>query len=322
MSTTWSEETLNQLFATPFLELMYRAQTVHHQHFEMNAMEYCTLSSIKTGGCPEDCAYCPQSAHYQTDVEREGLLDVDVIVAQARAAKAQGAKRFCMGAAWRSPPKKAMPALLDLIPKIKALGLETCLTLGMLDAEQSQALNAAGLDYYNHNLDTSPAYYEKIIQTRTYQDRLDTLSHVAKTDIKVCCGGIVGMGESRIDRVNFLLALTQLSKAPDSIPINRLIATAGTPLADEAEIDDFELIRMIACTRIVFPMSMVRLSAGRETMSDLLQTLCFMAGANSVFMGEKLLTANNAQPDRDEKLMQTLGMSFTNSTHDQSFSVA
>lgn len=317
MSVTWSEETLSDLFATPFLALLYRAQTVHRQHFEVNTMEYCTLSSIKTGGCPEDCAYCPQSAHYQTDVEREGLLDVDVIVAQARAAKAQGAKRFCMGAAWRSPPKKAMPALLDLIPKIKALGLETCLTLGMLDSEQSQALSAAGLDYYNHNLDTSPAYYEKIIQTRTYQDRLDTLSHVAKTDIKVCCGGIVGMGESRIDRVNFLLALTQLNKAPDSIPINRLIATAGTPLADEAEIDDFELIRVIACTRIVFPTSMVRLSAGREKMSDLLQTMCFMAGANSVFMGEKLLTANNAQPDRDAQLMQTLGMNLPDVAHDQ-----
>ncbi len=307
----WTTETIANLFSLPFMELLYQAQTIHRQHFPVQEMELCTLLNIKTGACPENCAYCPQSAHYDTGLTREKLWDVDDVVEKARIAKENGSRRFCMGAAWRSPPKKMLPRVIEMIKAVKAEGLETCVTLGMLDEEDAQLLREAGLDYYNHNLDTSPEFYDKIITTRTYQERIDTLNHVHNAGINVCCGGIIGMGEATSDRIGLLLQLTMLPAPPKSIPINRLIPIAGTPLADTAEIDNFDFIRTIAVTRILMPTSMIRLSAGREDMSDEMQTLCFMAGANSIFYGEKLLTAKNPETDQDLMLLKKLGLAVT-----------
>jgi biotin synthase len=304
----WNAETITHLFDLPFMDLIYQAQTVHRQHFKPAEMELCTLLNIKTGACPENCSYCPQSAHFNTGIEKEKLWDVSEVVAKAEIAKANGSQRFCMGAAWRSPPKKMLPQVIEMVKAVKAIGLETCVTLGMLDAEDAKQLHAAGLDYYNHNLDTSPEFYDKIITTRTYQDRIDTLHHVHNAGINVCCGGILGMGETREDRIGLLLQITKLPAPPKSIPINRLIPIAGTPLADTPEIDNFEFIRTIAVTRLVAPTSMIRLSAGRESMSDEMQTLCFMAGANSIFYGEKLLTAKNPEANQDMQLLYKLGL--------------
>jgi len=306
--TSWTIEKINQLFNLPFMELIYQAQSIHRTNFPKPEMELCTLLNIKTGACPENCAYCPQSAHFDTGIERETLWDVDDVIAKARIAKANGSQRFCMGAAWRSPPKKMLPRVIEMIKAVKAEGLETCVTLGMLDEEDTIQLRDAGLDYYNHNLDSSPEFYDKIITTRTYQDRIDTLNNVHNAGINVCCGGILGMGESREDRVGFLMQLTLLPAAPKSIPINRLIPIAGTPLADTDQIDNFEFIRTIAVTRIMMPKSMIRLSAGRENMTDEMQTLCFMAGANSIFYGDKLLTAKNPESDKDIALLSKLGI--------------
>jgi len=304
----WTEAKVTALFELPFFELVNQAYQQHKQYFDTQDMEFCALSSIKTGACPEDCAYCPQSGHYKTGVEKEKLLPLDDVIAQAKTAKEKGAKRFCMGAAWKNPPNKEFPQVLEMVRAVKALGLETCTTLGMLDATQASELKAAGLDFYNHNLDTSPEFYENIITTRTYQDRLDTIEHVMNAGIHVCCGGILGMGESRKDRVRLLLALAQLPEPPKSIPINQLIPIKGTPLENTKPLDHFEFIRHIAITRLMFPTSKIRLSAGREAMSDEMQAWCFMAGANSVFIGEKLLTAKNPHQSQDSQLLQRLNM--------------
>ncbi len=305
--TDWCLDEVTSLYNESLPELMYHAQTVHRQHFNPKQIQISTLLSIKTGRCPEDCAYCPQSGHYNTGLEKEPLIDTDAIIIAAKKAKDQGASRFCMGAAWRSPPKKAMPALKDIIKKVNDLGLETCMTLGMLDEEQVHTLEAAGLHYYNHNLDTSAQYYPKIISTRTYQDRLDTLERIRQSNIKTCCGGIVGMGETRQDRIAFLHQLATLKEHPHSVPINQLIAIPGTPLEHEITIEPIELVRTIAVARIIMPSSMLRLSAGRDAMSDEVQTLCFLAGANSIFYGETLLTAPNPNKQQDDRLLNQLG---------------
>jgi len=304
----WSREELLALFDLPFPELLFRAASVHREHFDPAQVQVSTLLSVKTGGCPEDCAYCPQAQRYDTGVDAQKLMDTDSVVARARAAKQAGASRFCMGAAWRSPKDRDIPKVAAMIREVKALGLETCATLGMLEGHQARALKDAGLDYYNHNLDTAPDYYDSIIHTRQYQDRLDTLEHVRNAGLKTCCGGIVGMGETREHRAGLLLALANLPAHPDSVPINRLVQVAGTPLHGSAELDPFEFVRMIAVARIVMPRSMVRLSAGRESMSDELQALCFAAGANSIFYGEKLLTTGNPDTARDQALFARLGM--------------
>lgn len=303
----WCTASVRQLYDMPFLSLMAKALTTHLQHHKANEMELCSLLSIKTGACPEDCAYCPQSGHYQTDVEREKMLSLEAVTAAASNAKAQGAKRFCMGAAWRNPPKKDFPKVVAMIKAVKDLGLETCVTLGMLDDEQAKALHEAGLDFYNHNLDTSPEHYKNIISTRTYQDRLDTLSRVRAHGMNVCCGGIIGMGESREDRIELLVQLANLPEPPKSIPINRLIPIEGTPLATADPVENMEFIRTIAAARIMMPASTIRLSAGRSTMSDETQTLCFLAGANSIWLGDKLLTADNPDCDHDINLLTRLG---------------
>lgn len=306
----WTESEVTSLFELSFLDLMDCAHRIHRLCFDPNQIQKSTLISIKTGACPEDCAYCPQSAHYKTGVQKEGLMELNKVLSMARQAKAKGATRFCMGAAWRSPPTKDFDAVLTLIKEVKKLGLETCATLGMLSKEQAIALKTAKLDYYNHNLDTSPTYYKKIIQTRTYQDRLDTLQRVREADIKVCCGGIVGMGESRTDRIQFLLQLANLPEHPQSVPINRLALVPGTPLEKTAPIDSFEFVRTIAVARILMPKSVVRLSAGRDEMSDELQALCFLAGANSIFYGEeKLFITGNPTLEKDHQLFQRLGLS-------------
>jgi biotin synthase len=293
----------------PFLDLVTKAHTAYKANFKKNEMELCALLSVKTGTCPEDCAYCPQSAHYKTGVAKEKLLPLAEVVKQARLAKDNGATRFCLGAAWRSPTKKGMPKIVEYIKAIKDLGLESCVTLGMLNDQQAAELKTAGLDYYNHNLDTSPRYYKKIITTRSYQDRLDTLEAVRKADINVCCGGIIGMGETREDRVEFLRQLNELPEPPKSLPINRLLATLGTPLAATPQIENFEFIRTLAVARIMFPQTMLRLAAGRETMSEEMQAWCFMAGANSIFYGDKLLTLGNPECNDDQQLLQKLGIS-------------
>ena len=305
----WTADKINRLFEKPFMDLIYEAQTIHREHFPKQEVELCTLLSIKTGRCPEDCAYCPQSAHYDTGVDNEKLFNLDEVREKAALAKSKGATRFCMGAAWRSPPKKDFSKVIAMIKTVKEMGLEACVTLGMLDEQQAKQLSDAGLDYYNHNLDSSPEYYKKIITTRTYEDRLNTLENVRNAGIHVCCGGIVGMGETRDDRINFLLQLAALPEAPGSIPINQLIPITGTPLASTKKIETFEFVRMIAIARIMFPNSMVRLSAGRESMSDEMQALCFLAGANSIHFGEKLLTAPNPDEDADMLLFQKLGIS-------------
>ena len=304
----WTRDEALALFALPFNELLFRAQTVHRQHFDPNTVQVSTLLSIKTGACPEDCKYCPQSARYDTGLEREKLLELEAVVERARAARAQGATRFCMGAAWRSPHDRDLPAVLDMVRAVKGLGLETCMTLGMLSETQSRALADAGLDYYNHNLDTSPEYYGEIITTRTYQDRLATLDRVRRAGMKVCAGGILGMGEALADRAGLLVQLANLPVHPESVPINQLVPVAGTPLADARGLDPFDFVRTIAVARILMPASHVRLSAGRESMNEQTQALAFFAGANSIFYGEKLLTTPNPDADADRTLFARLGI--------------
>jgi len=287
---------------------MYRAQQVHRQHFPANAVQRSTLLSIKTGGCSEDCGYCSQSARYKTEVEREALLPLGEVVAAATAARDKGATRFCMGAAWRGPKQKDLSAVKEMISAVKGLGMETCATLGMLQEGQAEELQAAGLDYYNHNLDTAPGNYSRVITTHTLQDRFDTLDKVRRAGIKVCSGGIVGMGETRQGRADLLAELANMNPPPESVPINNLVPMPGTPLADTTPLDPFEFVRTIACARILMPTSLVRLSAGRQQMSDELQALCFLAGANSIFYGDKLLTADNPDAARDAALMERLGL--------------
>jgi biotin synthase len=304
----WTRDEVRALFALPFPELMFEAARIHRLHFDPAEVQISTLLSIKTGGCPEDCAYCPQSAKYDTGVKAEKLMALDAVLAEARAAKASGASRFCMGAAWRSPKDRDLEQVCAMVEGVRALGLETCATLGMLTSEQARRLKASGLDYYNHNLDTSPEYYGAIITTRTYQDRLDTLGHVRDAGIHVCCGGIVGMGEGPDDRAGMIAVLASLPVHPESVPINMLVQVAGTPLATGARLDPFDFVRTIAVTRICMPRSVVRLSAGREDMSEETQALCFLAGANSIFYGPKLLTTPNPGRDRDRVLMDKLGL--------------
>jgi len=304
----WTRDEVRALFDLPFPELVYTAQRIHRLHFDPREVQISTLLSIKTGGCPEDCAYCPQSAHYEAGVKAEKLMDVGAVVAEAQAAKRAGASRFCMGAAWRNPKDRDLDAVCAMVAGVKALDLETCATLGMLTAAQAERLKACGLDYYNHNLDTSPEFYGEIITTRTYRDRLDTLVHVRSAGISVCCGGIVGMGESREDRVGMIVALATLPRHPESVPINMLVQVEGTPLATGKAFDPIEFVRTIAVARICMPASVVRLSAGREEMSEETQALCFVAGANSIFYGPKLLTTPNPGRDRDRVLMDKLGL--------------
>ena len=304
----WTREEVRALFSLPFPELMFRAATVHRQNFDPTEVQISTLLSIKTGGCAEDCAYCPQSAHYDTGVKSEKLMNVDAVVAEARAAKASGASRFCMGAAWRAPKDRDLADVCAMVEGVKALGLETCATLGMLSLDQAQRLKQSGLDYYNHNLDTSPEFYGSIITTRTYEDRLETLEHVRAAGINVCCGGIVGMGEGPEDRVGMIATLASLPVHPESVPINMLVQVEGTPLANQPKLDTFDFVRTIAVARICMPTSVVRLSAGREDMSEETQALCFLAGANSIFYGPKLLTTPNPQRDRDMALLDKLGL--------------
>jgi biotin synthase len=304
----WTREEVGALFALPFPELMFRAQAVHRRHFDPTEVQISTLLSIKTGGCPEDCAYCPQSVHYDTGVKAEKLMSVAAVVAEARAAKAAGASRFCMGAAWREPKDRDLDKVCAMVAGVKAIGLETCATLGMLTGSQAQRLRTAGLDYYNHNLDTSPEYYGAIITTRTYRERLDTLAHVRDAGIHVCCGGIVGMGERAEDRVGMITTLATLPVHPESVPINMLVRVEGTPLATGEPIDPIDFVRTIAVARITMPKSVVRLSAGREDMREETQALCFLAGANSIFYGPKLLTTPNPERDRDLRLMDKLGL--------------
>jgi len=304
----WTREEVRALFELPFPELMFQAAQVHRQHFDPAEVQISTLLSIKTGGCPEDCAYCPQSAQYDTGVKAEKLMAVDAVLAEARAAKANGASRFCMGAAWREPKDRDLAAVCAMVEGVKALGLETCATLGMLTGEQAARLKASGLDYYNHNLDTSPEFYGEIITTRTYRDRLDTLSHVRDAGINVCCGGIVGMGEDLDDRVGMIAILANLPVHPESVPINMLVQVAGTPLNNVRKLDPLDFVRTIAVARITMPASVVRLSAGREDMSEETQALCFLAGANSIFYGPKLLTTPNPERDRDMRLLDKLGL--------------
>jgi biotin synthase len=304
----WRVDDVEALFALPLMDLLHRAQQVHRQHFDPNEIQLSTLLSIKTGGCAEDCGYCPQSAHVDTGVKAGKLMPVTEVVEAARMAQDQGATRFCMGAAWRSPKPRDMAAVTEMVRQVKGLGLQTCMTLGMLDAEQADALKDAGLDYYNHNLDTAPEYYGRIVSTRTYQDRLDTLAHVRDAGIHVCSGGIVGMGEGRLHRAALIAQLANLDPHPESVPINNLVQVEGTPLAGTEPLDPFEFVRTIAVARITMPSAMVRLSAGREQMDDALQALCFLAGANSIFYGDKLLTTGNPQAARDRALLDRLGL--------------
>ena len=304
----WTHREVGALFALPFPDLIFRAQTVHRQHFDARQVQISTLLSIKTGGCPEDCAYCPQSARYATGLRAESLMQVDSVVAEARAAKTAGASRFCMGAAWREPKQRDLDRVCEMVSQVKALGLETCATLGMLTPDQAQKLKAAGLDYYNHNVDTSPEYYGSIISTRTYRDRLETLARVRDAGIAVCCGGIIGMGETPGDRIGLIVTLANLRPHPESVPINLLVKVEGTPLADTDSLNPLDFVRTIAVARIVMPKSVVRLSAGREDMSDETQALCFLAGANSIFYGPKLLTTPNPRCDRDALLFEKLGL--------------
>ena len=304
----WTRQEIHALFDLPFPELMFRAQTVHRENFDPAEVQISTLLSIKTGGCPEDCAYCPQSARYDTGVQAEKLMALETVVAEACAAKSAGASRFCMGTAWRSPKDRDLDLVCEMVRAVKALGMETCATLGMLTGPQARRLKRAGLDYYNHNLDTSPEFYGRVITTRVYRDRLETLGHVRDAGIHVCCGGIVGMGETREDRVGMIAALASLPEHPESVPINMLVRVAGTPLAGEAPLDQIEFVRTVAVARIAMPRSVVRLSAGREDMSEETQALCFLAGANSIFYGPKLLTTPNPGRDRDRELMEKLGL--------------
>lgn len=304
----WSRAEIQDIHDLPFNDLIHAAHSVHRRFFDHNEIQLSTLLNIKTGGCPEDCAYCPQSIRYQTQVKEEPILSTETVLAAARAAKENGATRFCMGGAWRSPKEKDFVKVLDMVSAVKQLNLETCATLGMLSESQAGRLKQAGLDYYNHNLDTSPEYYGDIISTRDYEDRLNTLQHVRDAGIHVCCGGIVGMGEGVDDRAGLLMTLANMPQHPESVPINMLVRVEGTPLADSDSLEPLDMVRMIALARIVMPASYVRLSAGRTDMSDTLQALCFYAGANSVFFGEKLLTTDNPQQDKDLALMKKLGL--------------
>lgn len=304
----WTLQEAEALFNLPFNELMYQAQTIHRQYFDPNTVQISTLLSIKTGTCPEDCSYCPQSAHYKTGLQKEPLLAIEEVIQAATRAKEAGSTRFCMGAAWRGPNEKDLKVVCDMVTEVKKLGLETCVTLGMLKDGQATQLSDAGLDYYNHNIDTSPEFYDQIISTRTFQDRLDTLEKVRQSGVKVCCGGILGLGETNTDRIGMLIALANLHEPPESVPINKLIKIPGTPLANQADVDCFDFVRTIALARILMPKTTVRLSAGREQMSDELQALCFLAGANSMFYGEKLLTAANPVPEKDHTLFERLGL--------------
>ncbi|UIP29073.1 biotin synthase BioB [Photobacterium sp. TLY01] len=304
----WSVAEVQALFEKPFMDLVFEAQQIHRQYHEPNKVQVSTLLSIKTGACPEDCKYCPQSAHYRTDVDRERLMEVERVLDAAEKAKNSGATRFCMGAAWKNPKERDMPYLLEMVRGVKSMGLETCMTLGMITGDQANTLADAGLDYYNHNLDTSPEYYGNIITTRTYQDRLDTLSHVRDAGMKICSGGIIGMGESARDRAGLLVELANLPVHPESVPINMLVKVKGTPLDSVDDVDPLDFVRIIAVARIMMPASAVRLSAGREGMSEETQTLCFMAGANSVFYGCKLLTTPNPEEDKDMQLFNKLGI--------------
>ncbi|MDR1890241.1 MAG: biotin synthase BioB [Zoogloeaceae bacterium] len=304
----WSLAEVLALYDLPFMELIWRAQNVHRQHFDANAIQRSTLLSIKTGGCSEDCSYCSQSARYDTDLERERLMPVDEVVAAAQSAKDKGASRFCMGAAWRSPKESDLEKVLEMVREVKALGLQTCVTLGMLKEGQAEKLKDAGLDYYNHNLDTDKEFYGQVIRSHTHDDRLDTLAQVRDAGISVCSGGIIGMGESRRNRAAMLVQLANLPKPPESVPINNLVPVPGTPFGELPPLDPFEFVRTIAAARITMPTSYVRLSAGRQEMSDELQTLCFLAGANSMFYGEQLLTTDNADIRRDDALFERLGL--------------
>lgn len=304
----WTRDQVQALFDKPFMDLVFEAQQVHRQHFTPNQVQVSTLLSIKTGACPEDCKYCPQSARYDTGLEKERLMEVEKVLEAARRAKEIGSTRFCMGAAWRNPKDRDMPYIIKMIEGVRELGMETCMTLGMLTPEQASALKHAGLDYYNHNLDTSEAYYEQIITTRTFADRINTLDNVRDAGMKVCSGGIVGMGEHANDRIGLLMALANLEQPPESVPINMLVKVPGTPMADVDDLDPFEFVRCIAVARILMPDSHVRLSAGRESMNEQLQAWCFMAGANSIFYGEKLLTTSNPDAERDQALFKRLGI--------------
>ncbi|MEM9100998.1 MAG: biotin synthase BioB [Pseudomonadota bacterium] len=304
----WQLNEIQSLFALPFNDLLFAAQTIHRRHFNPNQVQTSRLLSIKTGACPEDCAYCPQSGHFNTELEKEKLLAIQEVITEAKEAKESGATRFCMGAAWRSPRAKDLDVVIEMVKAVKALGMETCVTLGMLSSDQATALKEAGLDYYNHNIDTSRDYYQQIISTRTFDDRLDTLENVRAAGINVCCGGIIGMGEEEVDRLHFLMELANLPEHPQSVPINRLVAVPGTPLADTQPLDDIEFVRTIAVARIMMPQSYVRLSAGRETMSSTTQALAFFAGANSIFYGDKLLTTPNPEENTDHQLFASLGI--------------
>ncbi len=304
----WTQSEVMALFNLPFADLIFKAASTHREHFDPNEVQVSTLLSIKTGGCPEDCAYCPQSSHFDTGVKADKLMAVEAVVEEAKKAKAAGASRFCMGAAWRSPKDRDVEKVAHLIREVKALGLETCATLGMLEAPQARALKDAGLDYYNHNLDTSEEFYSSIITTRTYQDRLDTLQNVRDAGMNVCCGGIVGMGESVEDRAGLLMTLANMPEHPESVPINMLVQVKGTPLANSQHVAPLDFVRTIAVARILMPTSFVRLSAGREEMSEEMQAMCFLSGANSIFYGEKLLTTANPQTDSDNALFAKLGL--------------
>lgn len=304
----WTLPEVIELFQLPFNDLIFKAQTIHRQHFDANEVQVSTLLSIKTGACPEDCKYCPQSGHYDTGLDKEKLLEVKKVIEEAKAAKAIGSTRFCMGAAWKHPTVKDMPYVLEMVKGVKALGMETCMTLGKLSQDQAYALADAGLDYYNHNLDTSPEFYSRIITTRTYSERLQTLAYVREAGMKICSGGILGMGESLKDRANLLIQLANLPEHPESVPINNLVKVKGTPLANEQDIEPFDFIRMLAVARIMMPKSHVRLSAGREQMNEQMQALAFLAGANSIFYGERLLTTTNPQVEKDQALFVKLGI--------------
>lgn len=304
----WKQQDIAAIYTQPFNDLIFEAHTIHRRHHPANSLQVATLLSIKTGACPEDCGYCAQSGRYATHVEKEKLMSVEQVLEKAREARDGGAARFCMGAGWRCPPDKVFPELKAMIEGVKSLGLETCMTLGMLNSEQAQSLKESGLDFYNHNIDTSPSYYEKVVTTRKFSDRLETLENVRQAGISVCCGGILGLGETRDDRIEFLMTLANLETPPESVPINRLIPVEGTPLANAPAVEGVELVRTIATARILMPASAIRLTAGRTAMSDELQALCFFAGANSVFIGDKLLTEANPQRDKDKILFEKLGL--------------
>jgi biotin synthase len=311
MRKTWEFQEVSAIYNQAFNDLLYQAHTVHRANHDPNQMHLAQLLNIKTGACPEDCGYCSQSGHHNTELQKESLCDLETVISEAAAAKASGAKRFCLGAAYRSPPAKDLPKIATMISEIKKMGLETCATLGMLNTEQAQILKDAGLDYYNHNLDTSRSYYDKVVTTRSYDDRLDTLDNVRNAGMAVCCGGILGLGETMEDRIEFLITLANLPTPPESVPINRLIAVKGTPMQEREPIDNFELVRTIATARIIMPSSVVRLTAGRVGISDELQAMCFYAGANSIFISEKLLTKSNPETQADRVLLNKLGISHS-----------